>query len=603
MNISKTNKNITADELRTKWLSFFVSKGHAIIPSASIIPENDPTVLFTTAGMHPLVPYLLGQKHPSGVRLCNVQKCVRTGDIEEVGDDSHCTFFEMMGNWSLGDYFKREMIEWSYQFLTQVLEIDKRYLAVSVFIGDTDAPKDIESAEIWEDCGIPRDKIFYLPKANNWWGPAGTTGPCGPDTEMFIDNGNVPCSKDCSPACDCGKYLEIWNDVFMQYNKNADGKITPLGQKNVDTGMGLERTLCVLTDKKSVYDTDLFETAIVVLQKLSDKQYGQNEEMTRYMRIVLDHIRTSVFMIGDPQGITPSNTDQGYILRRLLRRAMRFAKKLDIMTGQLSLIAQAFIDKYANVYSELKSNEQKIVNEIDLEEEKFERTVSQGQKEFDKLCNYLVGNTISGKAAFKLYDTYGYPIEMTVEMATEKNLQVNLDDYHKCFAEHQEKSAMGASAKFKGGLADNTEATTNLHTATHLCHQALKIVLKDDKLGQKGSNITAERMRFDFNFPRPLTLDEIRQVEHLVNSAIKANVPITCQEMTVDQAKKSGAIGLFEQKYGDLVKVYTMGNFSKEICGGPHAQKTGDLGIFKILKEQSSSSGIRRIKAILTKAE
>ncbi|MCL2599355.1 MAG: alanine--tRNA ligase [Firmicutes bacterium] len=594
------DKNITSEELRKKWLDFFASRGHAVIPSASLIPENDPTVLFTTAGMHPLVPYLLGQKHPSGTRLTNVQKCVRTGDIDEVGDDSHCTFFEMMGNWSLGDYFKKEMIEWSYEFLTKELSLDPKKLAVSVFLGDKDAPKDNESAEIWKKCGIKKDRIYFLPKANNWWGPAGVTGPCGPDTEMFIDKGN-PCGKKCSPACDCGNYLEIWNDVFMQYCKDAEGKFSVLKQQNVDTGMGLERTLCTLLGKKSVYDTDLFCDAIAKLEQLSGQKYGQDNEVTKNMRVILDHIRTSVFMIGDTSGIVPSNTDQGYILRRLLRRAIRFSQKLGVQAGGLSQIAKVFVQKYQAVYEELKKNQDKICTEIDNEETKFEHTLSTGQKEFDKLCGYLVGDTISGKAAFKLYDTYGYPIELTVEMAREKGLQVNLEDYHKCYAEHQQKSAAGAEAKFKGGLADNTEATTHLHTATHLMHKALKTVLKDDTVGQKGSNITAERLRFDFNFSRPLTEQEISQVETMVNQAIAAKADIECKEMTVEQAKSSGAIGLFDQKYGEKVKVYTMGAFSKEICGGPHASNTGDLGVFKITKEQSSSAGVRRIKATLTK--
>jgi len=605
---TKKTIKITADILRTTWLDFFRSKGHSVIPSASLIPENDPTVLFTTAGMHPLVPYLLGQKHPLGNRLCNVQKCVRTGDIEEVGDDSHCTFFEMLGNWSLGDYFKEDMIKWSYQFLTQELDIDHKKLAVSVFEGDSDAKRDEESAKIWQECGIPKNRIFYLPKKNNWWGPAGITGPCGPDTEMFIDTGKHPCSGNCNPACDCGKYLEIWNDVFMEYYKNSDGKFETLSQKNVDTGMGLERTLCTLLGKKSVYDTDLFDTAIECIQQLSGQTYGNDKDTTKYMRIVLDHIRTSVFMIGDINGISPSNTDQGYILRRLLRRGIRYAKKLSIPSGKLSQIAKAFVDKYCKTYVELQQNAQRIYQEIDLEEERFERTIAQGQKIFDKMCglndtdglnNAVQGDTLSGKMAFKLYDTYGYPIEMTVEMAGELGLKVDMQEYEQCFLEHQQKSAAGASQKFKGGLADNSKATANLHTATHLMHKALKTVLKDQNINQKGSNITEERLRFDFNFGRPLTPDEIKQVEDIVNGAIKANVAIECQDMTVQEAKKSGALGLFDAKYGDKVKVYTMGEYSKEICGGPHANRTGDLGIFKIVKEQSSSAGVRRIKAVL----
>lgn len=583
------------------WFDFFRKHGHAIIGSASLIPENDPTVLFTTAGMHPLVPYLLGEKHPAGVRLADVQKCVRTGDIDEVGDASHCTFFEMLGNWSLGDYFKDEMIPWSYEFLTspEYLGIDPKRLAVSVFAGDADCPRDERSAELWEKAGIARDRIFFLPKENNWWGPAGITGPCGPDSEMFIDNGQPKCCDECSPACDCGKYLEIWNDVFMQFNKTVDGKYEPLKQKNVDTGMGLERTLCILQGKKSVYETDLFAPIIAAIESIGSGKYGSDEEMTKAIRIVADHIRTSVFMIGDEKGVACSNVDQGYILRRLLRRAVRFAKKLDIEIGKLTVVAEAVIEEYKDVYPELEINRDRIVNEITAEEERFERTLQGGIKEFEKLCHYLVGDTISGKASFKLYDTYGFPIEMTVELAKEKGLKVNIDDFNKAFAEHQQKSHAGAEQKFKGGLADHSEATARLHTATHLMHRALKEVLHDDNANQKGSNITEERLRFDFTFPRALTPEEIREVEDKVNEAIKADVPVVCEEMTVEEAKEQGAVGLFTAKYGEKVKVYTMGKYSKEICGGPHASHTGELGHFRIVKEQSSSAGVRRIKAVL----
>lgn len=583
------------------WFDFFRKHGHAIIGSASLIPENDPTVLFTTAGMHPLVPYLLGEKHPAGVRLADVQKCVRTGDIDEVGDASHCTFFEMLGNWSLGDYFKDEMIPWSYEFLTspEYLGIDPKRLAVSVFAGDADCPRDERSAELWEKAGIARDRIFFLPKENNWWGPAGITGPCGPDSEMFIDNGQPKCCDECSPACDCGKYLEIWNDVFMQFNKTVDGKYEPLKQKNVDTGMGLERTLCILQGKKSVYETDLFAPIIAAIESIGSGKYGLDEETTKAIRIVADHIRTSVFMIGDEKGVACSNVDQGYILRRLLRRAVRFAKKLDIEIGKLTVVAEAVIEEYKDVYPELEINRDRIVNEITAEEERFERTLQGGIKEFEKLCHYLVGDTISGKASFKLYDTYGFPIEMTVELAKEKGLKVNIDDFNKAFAEHQQKSHAGAEQKFKGGLADHSEATARLHTATHLMHRALKEVLHDDNANQKGSNITEERLRFDFTFPRALTPEEIREVEDKVNEAIKADVPVVCEEMTVEEAKEQGAVGLFTAKYGEKVKVYTMGKYSKEICGGPHASHTGELGHFRIVKEQSSSAGVRRIKAVL----
>lgn len=594
-------KNVTAKELRKMWFEFFSERGHAVISSASLIPENDPTVLFTTAGMHPLVPYLLGEKHPAGKRLCDVQKCVRTGDIDEVGDVSHCTFFEMLGNWSLGDYFKDEMIPWSYEFLTspKYLGIEPNRLAVSVFAGNSDCPRDEKGAALWIKCGIKPDHVFFLPKENNWWGPAGITGPCGPDTEMFIDNGQPKCSDDCSPACDCGKYLEIWNDVFMEYNKTADGKYEPLKQKNVDTGMGLERTLCILQGKKSVYETDLFAPIISAIEKVGSKKYGESDEATKAIRIVADHIRTSVFMIGDEKGVACSNVDQGYILRRLLRRAIRFAKNLDIEAGKLIEVAEAVIGEYADVYPELIENHDRIINEITMEEARFEKTLQGGMREFEKLCHYLVGDTVSGKAAFRLYDTYGFPVEMTVELAKERGLKVNIDDFNKAFSEHQAKSHAGAEQKFKGGLADNTVATARLHTATHLMHRALKEVLNDPNANQKGSNITEERLRFDFTFPRALTPEEVAEVEKKVNEAIKADVPVVCEEMTVDEAKAQGATGLFTAKYGEKVKVYTMGKYSKEICGGPHAARTGELGHFRIVKEQSSSAGVRRIKAVL----
>ena len=594
-------KNITANELRKMWLDFFAEKGHAVISSASLIPENDPTVLFTTAGMHPLVPYLLGEKHPAGTRLTDVQKCVRTGDIDEVGDNSHCTFFEMLGNWSLGDYFKKEMIPWSYEFLTspKYLGLDPERLAVSVFAGDEDCPRDEESARLWEEQGIARDRIFFLPKENNWWGPAGITGPCGPDSEMFIDTGKPKCCDECSPACDCGKYLEIWNDVFMQFNKTAEGTYEPLQQKNVDTGMGLERTLCTLHGKKSVYETDVFAPIIGAIESIGDKKYGESEEATRAIRIVADHVRTSVFIIGDEKGVLCSNVDQGYILRRLLRRAVRYAKSLNIPTGKLSVVAETVIDEYKEVYPELAVNHDRVIGEINAEEERFEKTLTNGMREFEKLCNYLVGDTISGKASFKLFDTYGFPIEMTIELAREHGLKVNVDDFNKAFEEHRKKSQAGAEQKFKGGLADHSETTTRLHTATHLMHKALKIVLNDENANQKGSNITEERLRFDFTFPRAMTPEEVKEVEKLVNEAIAADVEITCEEMTVEEAKAQGAVGLFTAKYGEKVKVYTMGTFSKEICGGPHAKRTGELGHFRIVKEQSSSAGVRRIKAVL----
>ncbi len=592
-------KKFTANELRKLYLKFFESKGHKIIPSASLIPENDPSVLFTTAGMHPLVPYLLGEKHPGGTRLTDAQKCVRTGDIEEVGDLSHLTFFEMLGNWSLGDYFKEDAIKFSFEFLTspEYLAIPIEKLAVTVFAGDEDAPRDEESAKIWEECGIPKDKIFYLPKKNNWW-IAGKTGPCGPDTEMFIDRGFEKCSPDCSPACDCGKYLEIWNDVFMQFYKNEDGSYSKLKQQNVDTGMGLERTLCILNGVESVYDTELFATAKAKIEELTGKKYGESEAVTKAFRIILDHLRTATFLIGDPRGIVPSNVDQGYVLRRLIRRAVRFGRNINLPQGSLSQISKCYIELYKEAYPELCENQEKIINELNKEEEKFSKTLADGLKEFNKVITYIQGNVLPGKTAFRLYDTYGFPLEITKELALEKGFTVDEAGYETAFKQHQLKSSQGSEQKFKGGLADTSEQTARLHTATHLMQSALKKVLSPT-VSQKGSNITVERLRFDFNFDRPMTKEEIAEVEKLVNQAIEADVEVIMEEMTVEEAKASGAIGVFDSKYGDKVKVYTMGEFSKEICGGPHAKRTGELGKFVIKKEQSSSAGVRRIKAVL----
>lgn len=593
-------KKLNSEQLRKLYLDFYNSKNHAVIESASLIPENDPTVLFTTAGMHPLVPYLLGEKHPAGKRLTDVQVCVRTGDIESVGDASHCTFFEMLGSWSLGDYFKHDAIAWSYELLLEKLEFDKDKFAVTVFAGDENCPRDEESAKRWEELGISKDKIFYCDKKHNWWGPAGMTGPCGPDTEMFIDTGKPKCCDGCSPSCDCGKYMEIGNDVFMQYFKNADGTFEPLKNKNVDQGMGLERMLCILNGYKSVFETDLFSFAIAKLEELSGKKYGEDEANTKAMRIIADHTRTATFLLGDRNGVTPSNVDQGYVLRRLIRRAMRYCRTLGVDDGALAQLARLYVEKYKNAYPYVKENEEKIVSELNAEKDKFAKTIEQGLKEFDKVLAHLPeGMTVfPGKTAFRLYDTFGFPIEMTEELANEKGFQMDMDGYKKAFANHQALSKAGAEQKFKGGLADNGVQTARLHSATHLLNAALKIVLNDNGIQQKGSNITAERLRFDFNFPRPLTQEEITKVEELVNGQIAKDEPVILEEMTVEQAKAAGAIGVFSSKYGEVVKVYTIG-FSKEICGGPHAQRTGELGKFKIVKEQSSSAGVRRIKAIL----
>ena len=593
-------KTYHSSELRSMFLMFFKDHGHAVISSASVIPENDPTVLFTTAGMHPLVPYLMGAKHPAGNRLTDVQKCVRTGDIDDVGDFSHLTFFEMLGNWSLGDYFKEQMIPWSWEFLTspEYLGLPKDRLAFSVFAGDADCPRDEESAQLWRNCGVADDHIFFLPKENNWWGPAGITGPCGPDTEMFIITDKEPCGPNCSPACSCGRYLEIWNDVFMQYNKKADGTFEPLEQKNVDTGMGLERTICVLNGKKSVYETDLFADILKKISELSGKEYGSDEMTTRAFRIIADHMRTSTFIMGDDRGVSPSNVDQGYVLRRLIRRAVRYGMGIGMPEGFTGEVAKVIIEQYKDVYPELKRNEAFVLEQLSLEESRFARTLKQGNREFEKLVEKVQDGQIDGVSAFHLYDTYGFPVEMTQELARERGLTVDMDGFHECFRKHQATSQAGAEQRFKGGLADHSEQSARLHTATHLLHAALRKVLGPE-VAQKGSNITAERLRFDFSFGRKMTKEELAEVERLVNEAIESHTPITCEEMTVAQAKEQGAIGLFESKYGEKVKVYTMGPYSKEICGGPHAQNTGDLVSFKIKKEESSSAGVRRIKAVI----
>ncbi|MFR6102598.1 MAG: alanine--tRNA ligase [Christensenellales bacterium] len=598
-------KTYHSSELRSMFLKFFKDHGHAVISSASVIPENDPTVLFTTAGMHPLVPYLMGAKHPAGKRLTDVQKCVRTGDIDDVGDFSHLTFFEMLGNWSLGDYFKEQMIPWSWEFLTspEYLGLPKDRLAFSVFAGDADCPRDEESAQLWRNCGVADDHIFFLPKENNWWGPAGITGPCGPDTEMFIITDKEPCGPNCSPACSCGRYLEIWNDVFMQYNKKADGTFEPLEQKNVDTGMGLERTICVLNGKKSVYETDLFADILKKISELSGKEYGSDEMTTRAFRIIADHMRTATFIMGDDRGVSPSNVDQGYVLRRLIRRAVRYGMGIGMPEGFTGEVAKVIIEQYKDVYPELKRNEAFVLEQLSLEESRFARTLKQGNREFEKLVEKVQDGQIDGVSAFHLYDTYGFPVEMTEELARERGLTVDMDGFHDCFRRHQATSQAGAEQRFKGGLADNSEQSARLHTATHLLHAALRKVLGPE-VAQKGSNITAERLRFDFSFGRKMTKEELAEVERLVNEAIQSHTPVTCEEMTVAQGKEQGAIGLFESKYGEKVKVYTMGPYSKEICGGPHAQNTGDLVSFKIKKEESSSAGVRRIKAVIgAKAE
>lgn len=600
-----------ANQIRQKFLEFFKSKGHTIIPSASLIPENDPTVLFTTAGMHPLVPYLTGEPHPEGNRLTNSQKCIRTGDIEEVGDNTHLTFFEMLGNWSLGDYFKEDAIQWSFEFLTgeQWLNIPIEKLAVTVFEGDEDAPRDEEAAGIWKRLDFPEHKITYLPKSENWWGPAGQTGPCGPDTEMFYWVGEGDAPEDSNPGNDEENWVEIWNDVFMQYDKQHDGSFKPLAQKNVDTGMGLERIAAVLQGKKSVYETQLFIPIIETIQKLPQDD-GLDEQTRKHAdRVIADHLRSAVFMASD--GVQPGNVDQSYVMRRLIRRSIRYGHFLGIKESFTHKIAETVIEIMQEAYPKLKEQKKAILKTFQQEEERFLQTLNQGLKEFEKLLNGFkmafekTGRKIteiSGKQAFKLYDTYGFPLEMTVEEAQKHDLTVDKAGFEEAFKKHQEKSRAGSEKKFAGGLADHSEATTRLHTATHLLHAALQKVLGDHAV-QKGSNITAERLRFDFAHPQKMTPEEIEAVEKYVNDAIASNHEVTYKVVTTGAAREEGAIGLFGDKYEDKVKVYNMGPWSHEICGGPHVEKLGQLARFKIKKEQASSAGVRRIKAVLVKED
>ena len=583
-----------AIEIRNKYLNYFKKQGHSVIPSAPLIPENDPSVLFNTAGMQPLVPYLLGEKHPEGTRLTDYQKCVRTNDIDEVGDNRHLTYFEMLGNWSLGAYFKEEAVKMSFEFLTKELQIPVEKLSVTCFAGDEDCGRDTETAECWKKAGIPEERIYYFGKDDNWW-IAGAEGPCGPDTEMFYDTGKEKCSEKCDPSCGCGKYVEIWNNVFMEFYKGKDGKYTKLSQKNVDTGLGLERMAMLLQGKQTPFDTELF---VHTMKKLEELQKVDN---INSRRIVAEHLRSSMMIIAD--GGRPSNIDRGYVLRKLIRRMIRHFNKLQISLDELGGLIELNVENLKEMYPELEQNKETIKSVILEEKDKFAKTLEHGEREFVKEMNKLqaTGTTkLDGKVVFKLYDTYGFPPEVTEDLARENGLEIDKNEFERLFKEHQELSRQGSEQKFKGGLAEQSEKTISYHTATHLLHKALKIVL-GDHVKQSGSNITEERLRFDFTHPQKMTPEEIKQVEELVNEQIQKDLNVICEEMTYDEAKASGAIGLFTNKYGERVKVYTIGDFSKEICGGPHVEHTGILGTFKIKKEESSSSGIRRIKAILVK--
>ena len=583
-----------AIEIRNKYLNFFKKHGHSVIPSAPLIPENDPSVLFTTAGMQPLVPYLLGEKHPSGTRLTDYQKCVRTNDIDEVGDNRHLTYFEMLGNWSLGDYFKEESIQMSFDFLTKELQIPVEKLSVTVFAGDNDCPRDEVAAECWKKAGILDGHIYYYGKDDNWW-IAGEEGPCGPDTEMFYDTGKPACGPDCQPSCDCGKYVEIWNNVFMEYFKDKDGKYSKLKQRNVDTGLGLERMAMLLQGKETPFDTEIFKPVMDKLLEL------EKVDIIESRRIVAEHLRSSMMIISD--GGRPSNVDRGYVLRRLIRRMVRHMNKLQINLDEISTLIDINVENLKEMYPDLEKNAELIKNIIIEEKNKFVKTLAHGEKEFEKEMNKAKQqgkNKIDGKVVFRLYDTYGFPPEVTSELAKENNMTVDMNEFDELFKAHQEKSRMGSEQKFKGGLAEQNDITIAYHTATHLLNAALKIVLGPET-HQRGSNITVDRMRFDFNCDHKMTDEEKKQTEDLVNKWIKEALPVTVEEMKKEDAVKSGAECMFIEKYPDVVTVYTIGNVSKELCGGPHVKNTSELGTFKIKKEEASSAGVRRIKAILEK--
>jgi len=579
---------MNAQGLRKKFIDFFVQRRHQLIPSASLIPENDPTTLFISAGMHPLVPYLLGEPHPLGKRLCSLQKCLRTVDIDTVGDAHHHTFFEMLGNWSLGDYWKQTMIPWSFDFLTKDLQIPVKKISVTCFAGDDDAPKDEETAALWEKVGIPKERIYFLGKEDNWWGPAGQNGPCGPDSEMFFDTGKKPCSPSCRPGCSCGKYFEIWNDVFMQYSKTPEGKFTPLKQKNIDTGMGVDRVITVLSGLDDSYRTELFWPIIQKIEKISGKSY-EDEENKKPMRVIADHLRAAVFLIAD--GVAPSNTERGYVLRRLVRRAIRYGQGLEMGTQFTPQIIEAVLQvKMADSYPQLEKGKKDIVEQLELEENKFSKALSRGLKEIEKF------KRLDGKIAFFLYESYGFPWELTEEISRERGQKINREVFEKEFKKHQDLSRKGAARKFAGGLADHSQQVVKYHTVTHLLHAALRKVL-GDHVHQVGSNLTAERLRFDFIHPNKLSDDQIRQVEALVNQQISQKLPVKMEVMSLQEARGKNALAFFEQKYGEKVKVYTIGSFSKEVCAGPHVANTGQIGEIEIFKEESSGAGKRRIYA------
>jgi alanyl-tRNA synthetase len=586
------------DELRRIYIEFFKKKKHTVIGSASLIPENDPTVLFTTAGMHPLVPYLLGQPHPAGNRLVDCQKCVRTTDIDDVGDTTHLTFFEMLGNWSLGDYWKKEAITWSYEFLTSKkwLGLSPDKLSVTVFAGDSDAERDDESADFWQSVGIPKNRIYYLAKDDNWWGPAGKTGPCGPCTEMFIEVDEIPkCSPECKPGCNCGHYVEVWNDVFMQYHKMEDGTYKLLDRKNVDTGMGVERTAAMLQKVPTVFDTEAFRSLIGKIKELSKKTDFTDADMI-LMRVIADHVRSAVMIMADDRQIAPSNVEQGYIVRRLLRKAIHCGDRLEIAHGFMNDLAEIVIATFKDVYNEVERNRKFIMMNLSAEEAKFRRTLSKALRKFERILEDT--GTVTGSDAFLLFTSYGLPLEMTKELAEERGITIDMNEFRRQFEEHREISRTATEGKFKGGLADHSEEITRLHTATHLLQAALRKVL-GDSVQQNGSNITKERLRFDFTFPRKMTPEEVKQVEKLVNEKIAEDLEVEHSFMPYDDAIAEGALAFFKENYGEVVSVYRVADFSMELCGGPHVEHTGELGRFRITKQEKIGAGILRVKAVL----
>jgi alanyl-tRNA synthetase len=590
---------IDSKKLKTLFLGFFSENEHNLIPNSPLIPEYDPTVLFTPAGMHPLIPYFLGQPHPLGKKLMNVQKCFRTGDIECVGDSSHLTFFEMLGSWSLGDYFKKEAIRLSYEFLTNKrwLNLDKKRLSVTVFEGDKDAPRDLESYEAWSGLGVPDSRIFFLGKEDNWWGPIGNTGPCGPCTEMFYDTGKPACGPSCRPGCSCGKYFELWNDVFMEYNRTVSGGYGLLKQKNVDTGMGVEHTAAMLEGKENVFQIAAVRPIAKTVEEIASIGVPTPVQ-ERSIRIITDHVRASTFFLGDERGVKPSNVDRGYVLRRLIRRAIRFGRLIGIERDFLTDLADVVITLNESDYPLLRDKQASIFDELSKEEAKFKKTLAKGLRKFQQIAN---SQRIDGKHAFLLFQSFGFPIELTKELAAEIGVEVDEEEFRNEYEQHQKVSSASAQKLFKGGLSDASAETKKLHTATHLLNEALRVVLKKEDIVQRGSNITPERLRFDFNFDRALEPEEIEAVERLVNEQISKALPVVRQEMSVEEAKRSGAQGVFDDKYGDTVSVYTVGDFSSEICGGPHVSNTGELGVFKITKEKGIASGVRRIRAVLEK--